>query len=320
MKNISFVLLVCVVWLPLIANAEDNAVYKELVTQGIALANGKTITLPEPVMVDGLKADQQQTIMTQVGPKAKSLLQSYLQGSSNAEFERKYTDEKGDKSEDSIGRRIDLYFVAKGKFKVVASEGFIKDQIAQQKQNGNQANQPKRATNGKVEFYTDAELKQRNLLVTNKNTLKDRYAHALVDLIGEVQVSGSGYGVETITDDSITMAFKLDPRLAKDAQFPNQYQTIKINAAGAPVLADPKPYAGFGGYAKITKLEGSEDKVFVEYHLVFDEPYEWFNGTTALVSKLDFSFQADIRKFRRNLLAYEKNLPAAAAPQPNSAK
>jgi hypothetical protein len=85
-----------------------------------------------------------------------------------------------------------------------------------------------------------------------------------------------------------------------------------MDPAGKPILGNPEPYSGFAGYAKITKLQGA-DKLFVEYHLIYDEPHEWFNGTTALISKLDQGvYQKAIRKFRRNLLDYEKQHPSSA--------
>ncbi len=60
-------------------------------------------------------------------------------------------------------------------------------------------------------------------------------------------------------------------------------------------------------YAKITKLQGPENKMFVEYHLLYDEPFEWFNGTTELISKLDQgSYNENIRKFRQNIIDFEK--------------
>ena len=101
----------------------------------------------------------------------------------------------------------------------------------------------------------------------------------------------------------------MDPRFDKDAKYPNQYKLITNNAAGVPVPGNPKTYDGFGGYAKITKLDGPEDKVFVEYHIVFDEPNEWFNGTTALVSNWTILTKTDIRKFRRNVLAFQRKWP-----------
>jgi hypothetical protein len=41
--------------------------------------------------------------------------------------------------------------------------------------------------------------------------------------------------------------------------------------------------------------------VFVEYHLVFDELPEWFNGANLLRSKLPIVCQDGVRKFRRRV-------------------
>src|ERR1700733_8405456 len=114
--------------------AENNSIYNELINQGIPLANGKTITLPEPIMADGLKSDAQQAVLKQVGPKIKELMQQFQRGRPNDWYEDKQSSEKGAKPEDSIGRRIDLYFIAQGKLETVASEGFVKKQIKHEKE------------------------------------------------------------------------------------------------------------------------------------------------------------------------------------------
>jgi len=66
-------------------------------------------------------------------------------------------------------------------------------------------------------------------------------------------------------------------------------------------MGDTEKYAGLGGYIKITKLIGPVERVFVEYHLVFDEPYAWFKGGPNLVAHLDDVYPKDVRKFRRDL-------------------
>jgi hypothetical protein len=308
--------------------AEDNSIYNELINQGIPLANGKILTLPEPVMADGLKSDAQQAVLKQVGPKIKELMQQFQRGRPNDWYEDKQSSEKGAKPEDSIGRRIDLYFVAQGKLETVASDGFVKKQIKQEKEgdkagetdaakkndaakdadqepDAKQPEKKKQAENGKVEFYTPAELKTRKLAEQDTNNLKERFAHGVLNLLDKVQVIGNGDAIETRTPESLIIAFKIDRRFDKDAKYPNQYQLIK--AVGPPLaLGDAKLYTGFGAYAKITKLQGSDNKIFVEYHLVYDEPYEWFKGTTELISKLDTSYKENISKFRRNILDYEK--------------
>ena len=58
--------------------ADSNPIYEELVNQGITLANGKTIKLPEPKMADGLKADEQQAVLKQVGPQNNTALDATI--------------------------------------------------------------------------------------------------------------------------------------------------------------------------------------------------------------------------------------------------
>jgi hypothetical protein len=327
--------------------ADGNPIYKELVNQGLTLANGKTIKLPEPVMADGLTAAAQQAVLKQVGPQNKpALMQQFLRGKTNDWYEDKQSSETAAQPAGSTGRRIDLYFVAQGKLETVASEGFVKKQIQQGKANqqagaawGAKAGsedkdgeekddadkkdakkEPPKAESGKVEFYTPEELKAHKLEQKDDENFKERYAHGVVNLLDKVQVTGTGYGVETRTPESLTIAFKIDRRFDKDAKYPNQYQLIK--AIGPPLaLGDPKPYSGFIAYAKITKLQDSEDKIFVEYHLLYDEPYEWFNGTTELISKLDTSYKENISKFRRSIREFQlDNPPPVKAPTDKSAE
>ena len=136
--------------------------------------------------------------------------------------------------------------------------------------------------------------------MTNTENLKERYAHAFNKILGLVEVNGTGHGIRTIEPESVVVACKLDPRFADDPKYPNEWMSIK-NVNGRAVPSDPEKYSGLGGYIKITKLQGSDERVFVEYHLVFDEPYGWFKGGPNLVSHLDDVYPKDVRKFRRDL-------------------
>ncbi len=307
--------------------AEKNAVYEDLVNNGVPLGNGKTVKLPAPDMADGLKAQEQEAILKQIGPKSPVLMKQFLRGGLTDWFEDKQPpSEMGAAPNSSIGRRIDLYFVAQGKLAKVAEKGFIAKQIQQQKKEEEKAanadedqkgggsksgesddNAKQNAKgkqqdpqSGKVEFFTPEELKTRKLSEKDTDSLKERYVHGNVNLIDKVQVTGCAYAVETITAESLVIAFKIDHRFDKDPMFPNQYQLIKTPGP-PPVLGNAQPYSGYAAYAKITKLQGSENKIFVEYHIIYDEPFEWFNGTTALISKLDTSFKDNVTKFRRRV-------------------
>lgn len=287
------------------ATAQENSTYKELVTQGVPLTNGKVVKLPLPVMADGLDSAGQQAVINGLVPPG--MLAEFLQGSINSYFElrTKDNDVLDSAPNGSIGRRVDLYYVAKGKLSVVASQGFVRQQLEQGKKNNR----------GNAEFLTDQELKDRKLTVIDNGKLTERYAHAELPLFNRVKVFGTGHGMRTTSPDSVLVAFALDPRFATDNKYPSQWQPGQQDALGNIVWGPPQPYAGAGGYMKVTELKDPPERVFVEYHLAFEEPYGWFEGGNNLIVKLPNQYQADVRKFRENLRDFEKNQQAAGNRQ-----
>jgi hypothetical protein len=280
---VSFVALLCSV-----VRGDENIIFTELVHKGVPLSNGDTIKLPDPVMADGLNEVTQLKVMT--GLTDSKHLESFLKGGLSDRYELKKSKMPGAKKEDSIGRQIDLYFVAEGKLDKAADSTFMKKLLTQNAPN------PK----GKAEFYTDKELTARQLAVADTGKMKEQYAHAFNNILGKVEVRGSSREIKTIEPESVIVASKLDPRFASDAKYPNQWQSIEV-VKGRAQKADPETYSGLGGYTKITKLIGPVERVFVEYHLVFDEPHGWFKGEPNLVLHLDDVYKKDVRKFRRDL-------------------
>ena len=139
------------------------------------------------------------------------------------------------------------------------------------------------------------------------------YAHGVFTLISNdkrVRVEGTAHTVETVTNDSGTMAGIVDPRFNQHEKFPNQWQPIlrnanggiQKNANGQPQLGPPVPYDSAGGYMKVTKLVQPAGALFVEYHLVYDEPQGWFNGRDLLRAKLRLKTEGDVRSFRKQVM------------------
>jgi hypothetical protein len=180
----------------------------------------------------------------------------------------------------------------------VASDGFVKQQLEQ----------GQKSKRGSAQYYTAQELKDRNLTVANSDKLKEQYAHAEIPLFGQVKVSGTGHGFRATTDDSVLVDFVLDPKFAQDAKYPNQWTPGHQDDLGNTVYGNPQPYSGAGAYMKITKLKDSPERVFIEYHLVFDEPNGWFGGGNNLIAKLPNRYEADVHKFREDLKNFENNL------------
>ncbi len=62
----------------------------------------------------------------------------------------------------------------------------------------------------------------------------------------------------------------------------------------------------------MTRLVGGKiPQIFVEYHFVFKEPFEWFKGGPTLTSKLPLKSDSDVRAFRKDLHDFEVQQQAA---------
>jgi len=279
------------------AEAPENAVYKELIEKGVPLSNGEAAKMPEFEMADGLEETAQGDALEAIlkkdegGVKKASLMSKKV----TAPYIRVNTD-----IPNSTSHRIDLYFFAEGNLRTVANGNFWKARIGQQNKNG------------RLDFLTDQQLKQLKLTVVDQPNIKERYAHADVDLFSMVQVSGTARTMETIGKESVVVAFLLDPRFQNDKNFPNQWRPIKFNAVGKPVIGGPQPYDGVGGYAKATQFLALPGMLFVEYHIIYNEPQEWFNGKGVLDSKLSTMIEEDVRRFRRDLKAAPAGAGAGA--------
>ncbi len=295
--------------------AADNATFTELREKGVPLTNGEMPKLPAPALADGLTAQQQKVAIAAV-VSANNISRGFMTGGKTDPWEYKLSDIRG-KTEDkkaSVGRHVDLYFVAQGNLSTVADEKFMKQQVKMGEKDDKKKKDDKK---GEAEFFSDEELKERGLKIVDEENLKDRYAHILFPLFSMVEISGTGYGVQTHEKESVLVAFKLDPKFAKDAKYPNQWKSLSKDAAGNPVKGDPLSYEAAGGYVKVTELKDQKTpRVFVEYHLIFDEPYGWFNGAPTLSSKLPTKYNEDVRQFRVDLKEYEqKNLKTTPAAQ-----
>jgi hypothetical protein len=278
-----------------------NSIYTDLTSKGVPLADGKnTAKLPTFVMDDGLNGAAQDAVINKLltGPDAPSLT-NFMKKSVSAPPIRVDTD-----IPESTSHQLDLYFIAYGNLQTVANGGFWKSRMGANK-------------NGKMDFLKDADLQQRKLKVIDQPTIKERYAHADITLFEMVKVAATARAIETIGQESVVIAFMLDPSFQKDKDFPNEWRPVTFNKAGAKVVGNPSPYDGVGAYSKVTELKNTPGALFVEYHIIWDEPKGWFAGKPVMKSKLGTMIDNDVRSFRNDLkagAAAAKPAPAAAAP------
>ena len=93
-------------------------------------------------------------------------------------------------------------------------------------------------------------------------------------------------GHQSHTDESVVVAISIDPRFSADNDFPNSWRSMSRGTGRSLQLGDAQPYQAAGGYMKATRLAKTSGALLIEYHLVFEEPQGWFNGSNLLRSKL----------------------------------
>lgn len=103
----------------------------------------------------------------------------------------------------------------------------------------------------------------------------------------------------TRTPESVLLVGEADPRFAGDAEFPNQWQHI-VRDGDARRVGQPHDWDGAVFYLKMTKLVEPAGAMFIEAHVLFDEPTEWFGGANLLRSKLPHVVQHAVRTTRRD--------------------
>ncbi len=268
-----------------------NELFEELQTKSIAVGPTEMAALPAPSMTDGLDAARQQEVLAAVAGTNYSV-EELVRPSVVAPFVLKYRDVRPS-DPDAPAYGIDLWFVAHGDLDALAGKDFLdKWQVGRKDQ--------------QVHVLTAAELEKRKLKERSGEGRQERYGHAVFTVLDRVQVSATLHSVVTRQADSILAAARVDPRFRDDAEFPNRWRSIGRDDDGKPVLGDPHPYGGAGAYIKITRLIEPVGALFVEYHLVFAEPKDWFGGANLLRSKVPILTQSEVRAFRRELARTKK--------------
>ncbi|HEY2760970.1 MAG TPA: hypothetical protein VGI75_09505 [Pirellulales bacterium] len=278
----------------------ENGIYQELTTQGVPLAAGAKAKLPTFTMDYGLSGEKQDQIIKDLlatnenAPK----LEKFMEKKVNTPYFRVDSD-----IPNSTSHELDLYFTAYGPLATVADGNFWKSRLGNNK-------------NGDLHFLTPAEMKPHNLKIVDQPTMKERYAHADVELFQMVKVAGTARAMETIAKESVVIAFLMDSSFQKDATMPNEWRPITFDKSGKKVVGDPTPYDGVGAYSKISELKNTPGALFVEYHIIWDEPKGWFNGKPVMKSKLGMMIENDVRSFRNDLKLGVAANPPAAGNQP----
>jgi hypothetical protein len=276
-----------------------NPVYRDLRDTGISLAPRFCCRLPPPSMADGLDAERQAAAIAAVLAGAYPMKQFVRKSVVAPHVLRMSEVDSGDPNHP--GRRVDAWFVAFGDFDRLADKEFLDSLLKSGEQD------LERPDGGRD--WTTADLARRGIVIGPGREKYEGYGHASYDLLKRVRLQLSGHACWSRTGDSILAAAVVDPRFQSDPEFPNRWFAIAKRPSGEATVGPPRPYYGAGFYAKLTRLADPPGAIFVEYHLAFGEPREWFGSTNLLGSKLPAIAQSQVRSVRRELLTGPKQPP-----------
>lgn len=282
------------------ADPPTNHLFSELTDKGVAIG-GQQYKLPAVTMADGLASDAQQAQLKTIADD-RHPVESLVRKSVVAPFSLKVNTLKGSDDQPSTARAVDLWFVAYGDIEKITSDGVL--EFLQDVRGGEKEKEP--ADDDDAVFLNDEEIAERKLTASGVDPKSERYFFNTFELLDRVRLRATRQAVVTASVKSVLVAIHFDPRFDADPKRPNTWQPLSRNELGQMVAGDPLTYSATGSYLKITPLAEPPQALFVEYHLIFDEPPGWFRGANLLRSKLPVMIEDIVRKARRRL---SKTLP-----------
>ena len=266
-----------------------NALFKQLVGEGFPIPGGAKLTLPAPLMADGMTAKQQADVLAKVTEKVP--IEAFLQKSDSAPISQKVTS-VDDADHDRRIQMVDVSFIAYADFKSVLKQENL-DPLLE----GEHKDRP--VINSAL---APEALAKRGIKLLNETNIEERYYPLEFTLLDKVRITGATHTVRTRTADGLLAATVLDPRFAKDEEFPAQWRLID-RTADKEQLGPAHVYAGLAGYVKITELKEPAGALFIELHYALEDPYAWYDGKNILRSKLPEAVREKVQAFRRKLKA-----------------
>lgn len=267
--------------------AEENPLFAQLRREGVSVDAKTKAPLPAPIMADGLDAAAQRKVLAKVVGNRFALTEFTGKSGTAPHIIR-----KGKIAEASSEARrvygVDLCFIAHGSLDRVAEKRFLEDLHKKQKDR-------------KIHVLTPEEIEKRKLSAESNERRQELYSYGIFFILERVELNAALHTIITRQGDSLLAATQIETRLDKDADFPNRWRKITLDEEGRRKLGLFQPYAGAGGYLKITRLHEPKGALFVEYHLVYTEPKGWFNGADPLFPKLPAIIKSEVGTFRHEL-------------------
>jgi hypothetical protein len=263
---------------------EANPLYRDLLERGVAVGPGLRAKLPPPTVPDGLDAaGQRAAIQNLIGTDYS--YDEFTRRSVVAPHLLRLRDVKPSDPK-APARGVDVWFVAYGDFKLTEDDKFL-DRLLQAGRDG-----------GEGRSLTAADLAKRKIVPPPGADKRQDFGHVEFDFLDRVRIRATGRAVWSRTPESVLAAVELDPRFVGDPEFPNEWRPL-TKESGEVKAGPPSPYSEAALYVKLTKLAEPADAIFIEQHIVFAEPFGWFDGENLLRSKLPHVVQNNVRTARR---------------------
>lgn len=267
----------------------DNRVFSQLVDDGIDV-DGRPVKLPEPTLSPAADEKAQADVVRQVAGK-RHRYEDFVRRSPVAPISLEVKT-VGESSDPERAQKVDVWFVAYGKLSDLTSEDLFQQLIA----GGDQKSQ-----RGESHPLSDEELRERKLSIDSSDEREESYFRMQAELLDKVEISGISHGTVTHGRHHVLAASLLDPKFRDDPDHPNRWRPILRAASGKAEVGKPHPYAGLGGYCHAVELSEPAGALFIECHLLINEPHAWFNGANLLSSKIPILMQDNVRTLRRKL-------------------
>ena len=270
------------------AGHSDNPAFKKVVEEGLTL-DGTTVLLPSPTLPDGQDADRSKAVLKKVAGDDRAA-RELLRDSVTAPFILKTRDVMAGSS---IVRVADLWFVVHARLEDVDPDKALRQADNQIVEAGNMRFESK--------FLTKQDLRDRKIEpLPPLEGRKEWYAHLTGRLLDRIKIEATDRAVVTRSPDSLIFASRTDHAFNGEGAYSNRWSTI-ARKGNDETDGPPQKYVGGVSYVKITKLPAEPGALFVESHLAFVEPLDWFQGNPILRSKIGVIAQDQVRRLRREI-------------------
>lgn len=257
----------------------------ELTTDGVEFQNGVKVVLPPPTLAGKLNEDQLERAKAELA--GNDGWEKFSRDSVVAPVTIKLeyvTDQAGMR----VGHNVHSAFVVHTKLESLADKDLMQQIFGKTE-----------STDGmKLVDLTEADLKAAGVdvpLADKSAGSGSTYSQVEFTLLEKIRLSGVMRIERTVTEDSTTICWILDPKFANNEKLHGTWVQIGKEPG------EPKPYSGWGGYLSVTRVSKSPEMLVIESRMLLHELPEWFSGSNFVRSKLPLAIQEGARNFRRKL-------------------